>query len=357
MRTKSLTALLAISITMTSLQLNANCLDKYNNVLVQTDKEVTAKEMELNSLKARVDNLRDKCGPNVIGGVIVSLLALPLATAGVALLSPLAIYSGAATLATVAPFFATGSAVMVGGVKIAKGDPEASLECSVDTYQKYANQISSVSYELINLKYLQYSQGKIASILSDVSRNEAGPDTIEFLRRMKIVLPNTKKSNSEILDLLREVDQSNLLCEDSFMLTNPKSIEKGLEKIVDKSIVISEIQNHNIANPFTESEAREKLSKLVKTSELVKKQIRELKIANKEINQSTTQIDQAMNSSEGTLQERRAKYLALVSLKDILNNGLGTVLKLSTSLEDLEKTQLNLKNEIKHIKKILAIKK
>lgn len=356
MRIKILTAFLASSLIITSFSANANCLDKYNNEISNRKDEIAIKQNELLAQKRSLEQLNQACFPSMpIAGSIVSILSIPLALSGLALLSPFVIYSAAATIATMAPFTLAGSAMLLGGVKLAKGTSVQSSACSDENFKTYAAAISKISYELINLKYLTYSQERISLLLSELSKNEAGPETIEFLRRMKIVLPDSKISNTKILSILNEVDQSELICEDSFMLTNMKSIEKGLEKVIDKSISISDVRNRKVSNPFIESEARARLTSLKLILDQVNQQIAGLKDANAKVMQSSSRVTQAMSAPENTLEERRGKYLDLINLSDILNNGLEVVLRADTSVESLERTRTAIRNEIKHINKILVL--
>ncbi len=356
MRTKILSTLLITTILMTSVATNASCIDKYNNEISQRSSEISLKEEHLRAQQRYVNDLKNECFPDAgILGSILALLALPVAMTGVALLSPLAIYSSATAIATMAPFALGGSAMMAEGVHLVKAKPSASSVCSEENFKLLADQLSITSLELINLKFVKYSQEKIYNLLTEVSNNENGPETFEYLRRMKVHLPDTKISNDKLLNFLNEVNQSELICENNYLFKDVKSIELGLEKIIDKSIPIQDIKTHLVANPFIEAEARNKRNALLSTLKELDKRIVEIKKANNSVTEGKSGMGKTMNAPEETLSERKEKYLSLITIKNLLNNGLIVILKSNSSVEKLEKVKGKIIVELKSLDKILGI--
>jgi hypothetical protein len=347
--TKFLVAAIATSLTFTA---NANCIDKYNSDMAQRKESILKEERDLKALKLEALRLKESCEPHnkALIGSILQLLALPMGLAGLATAPITYSFSALTSLSYLAPFAAASAGSMVTGTYLERQDLKQYPICSKENFQIYADSISVSSYKLINLKYLNYSEDKIVRLMSEIDREESGTQSVDFLKDVKTSFKDTQLSNSKILQMVKEINSSELICDDSFKITNISSFEKGFTSVINKSISLDDISGHKVANPFIESEALNKLSNLKIVLAQVKQQVKELKEAEKNLREASSRN----NGSENNRESRKENYMKLITTKDLLNNALSVVLNTTSSIKSLEKTQDGLEIEIKHLNIILA---
>lgn len=332
--------------------INGSCSDKFLLMTTNRAEEIKRRENEIIRLRNEIDKIRGSgIGKLIVGGFAFAF-APAIAISGVALLSPLMIYSAATTFGVMAPFTVAGGASAVVGTHILKSIDSAKQD-QLGVINQLNAEIISKSRELLEIKYIQYNQVKINNLIKELDSKTLGSEFSELEGRLKVYLYDVdanKISRNEILRILSESNNSQLFCKDGFESSSVRNIEMGIETIIRNNVAVNSNNHIKKINPFIYSELNSQIKSAEYQLEKVKNQIQS--VSNAKFEMAQVSNAKVLDMPEQTREQRGIKVEALLDNANIINHSLEIVLQQGANLDQLSAVETELILKIKTLKSL-----
>lgn len=316
----ALSALLSVSVFTFSLQSRAGCAATYQNILIERQFQITKMESEVRDLRNQLVALQNREVNIKILGILAVLFSPVLATASLAL-------GPAATIATVVGTGAVGASVGAAGTYAATKPTSSSVYQQMQTM---AQRLTDLSLQLIELKYAQYSETRVANLMKEIEKGVKGAESSEVLRRVQAFTNSSSEAQPVIQQMLATANNQNLFCIKDFEMVNVEAIEEGL-------VFWIEHPSSNIKNPFINAQVLKIQKALNLQIASLDKEIRDQQNAKQNLSSIEKQVEKAMSLPDQSRQQRYEKYDQMVDIADLIRQNLAVVLRASMPLQDMKK--------------------